>query len=69
MKNDQSSETEVATVMTMDEDESNVLLATSANGKSDWILDSGYAYHLCGDRCSLHMQHVMADLYGWRTTN
>ncbi|GFS41799.1 hypothetical protein Acr_00g0076500 [Actinidia rufa] len=31
-------------------DKSDVLLAASDNGKSDWILDSGSAYHLCRDR-------------------
>ncbi|GFZ09150.1 hypothetical protein Acr_20g0009580 [Actinidia rufa] len=34
----------------MDEDESDVLLAVSEDGKSDWVLDSGSAYHLCRDR-------------------
>ena len=31
-------------------DESDVLLAASDDGKSDWVLDSGNAYHLCRDR-------------------
>ncbi|GFS37354.1 hypothetical protein Acr_00g0051480 [Actinidia rufa] len=31
-------------------DESEVLLAASDDGKSDWVLDSGSAYHLCRDR-------------------
>ncbi|GFY94420.1 hypothetical protein Acr_09g0008660 [Actinidia rufa] len=31
-------------------DEIDVLLAASDNGKSDWVLDSGSAYHLCRDR-------------------
>ncbi|GFZ19211.1 hypothetical protein Acr_27g0009500 [Actinidia rufa] len=31
-------------------DESEVLLAVSDNGKLDWVLDSGSAYHLCRDR-------------------
>ncbi|GFS43503.1 hypothetical protein Acr_00g0085520 [Actinidia rufa] len=31
-------------------DESDVLLAASDKGKSDWVLDSGSAYHLCRDR-------------------
>ncbi|GFZ06882.1 P-loop containing nucleoside triphosphate hydrolases superfamily protein [Actinidia rufa] len=31
-------------------DESEVLLAASEDGKSDWVLDSGSAYHLCRDR-------------------
>ena len=46
--NDQSSET--ATTIVMDEDESDVLLAAVVEGKSDWILDSRSAYHLCRDR-------------------
>ena len=31
-------------------DESDVLLIASANGKSDWIFNSGSTYHLCEDR-------------------
>ncbi|GFS39374.1 transcription regulator [Actinidia rufa] len=45
---DQSSDTAATTVMAVDESE--VLLAASDNGKSDWVLDSGSAYHLCRDR-------------------
>ena len=45
---DQSSDT-AATAVT-DVDESDVLLAASDDRKSDWILDSGSAYHLCRDR-------------------
>ncbi|GFY93527.1 hypothetical protein Acr_08g0019230 [Actinidia rufa] len=33
-----------------DENENEVLLAASDDGKSDWVLDSGSAYHLCRDR-------------------
>ncbi|PSS36298.1 Proline-rich protein [Actinidia chinensis var. chinensis] len=33
-----------------DDDESDALLAASEDGKSDWVLDSGSAYHLCRDR-------------------
>ena len=36
--------------MIADEDESDVLLAASVDGKSEWVLDSGSAYHLCRDR-------------------
>ncbi|GFZ16423.1 hypothetical protein Acr_25g0008320 [Actinidia rufa] len=36
--------------MAVDNDESDVLLAASEDGKSDWVLDSGSAYHLCRDR-------------------
>ncbi|GFY95000.1 hypothetical protein Acr_10g0003850 [Actinidia rufa] len=46
---DQSSDT-TATAVMADEDESEVLLAVSDDGKSDWVLDSGSAYHLCKDR-------------------
>ncbi|GFY94083.1 hypothetical protein Acr_09g0005290 [Actinidia rufa] len=42
-------DTAAITVMA-DEDESDILLATSEDGKSDWVLDSGSAYHLCRDR-------------------
>ena len=45
---DQSSDTAATAVMAVDE--SDVLLAASDDGKSDWILDSGSAYHLCRDR-------------------
>ncbi|GFY85890.1 hypothetical protein Acr_04g0006280 [Actinidia rufa] len=47
---DQSSEIAATAVMAVDEDESDVLLAVWNDGKSDWILDSGNAYHLCRDR-------------------
>ncbi|GFS33854.1 hypothetical protein Acr_00g0030870 [Actinidia rufa] len=43
----QSSDTAATAVMAVDEDESDVLLAASDDGKSDWVLDSGSAYHLC----------------------
>ncbi|GFZ19386.1 hypothetical protein Acr_28g0000910 [Actinidia rufa] len=36
--------------MAVDEDEFDVLLAASDDGKTDWVLDSGSAYHLCRDR-------------------
>ncbi|GFZ08702.1 hypothetical protein Acr_20g0005100 [Actinidia rufa] len=36
--------------MATDKNEFDVLLAASDNGKSDWVLDSGTAYHLCRDR-------------------
>ncbi|GFY85700.1 UDP-glucosyl transferase 89B1 [Actinidia rufa] len=45
---DQSSDTAATAVMAVDESE--VLLAASDDGKSDWVLDSGSAYHLCRDR-------------------
>ncbi|GFZ09940.1 importin alpha isoform 4 [Actinidia rufa] len=37
-------------VMAVDEDEIDVLLGPSDDGKSDWILDSSSSYHLCRDR-------------------
>ncbi|GFS37590.1 hypothetical protein Acr_00g0052910 [Actinidia rufa] len=46
---DQSSDT-AATVVIADEDESDVLLTVSEDEKSDCVLDSGSAYHLCRDR-------------------
>ncbi|GFS34659.1 hypothetical protein Acr_00g0035210 [Actinidia rufa] len=45
---DQSSE--AATTAMMAVDESDVLLAASADEESDWISDSGISYHLCRDR-------------------
>ncbi|GFY87503.1 hypothetical protein Acr_05g0011420 [Actinidia rufa] len=45
---DQSSE--AATTAMMAVDESDVLLAVSADEESDWISDSGIAYNLCRDR-------------------
>ncbi|GFY98340.1 hypothetical protein Acr_12g0008810 [Actinidia rufa] len=36
--------------MAVDEDESDVLLAVSDSGESDWVLYSDSAYHLCRDR-------------------
>ncbi|GFS37219.1 hypothetical protein Acr_00g0050720 [Actinidia rufa] len=39
-----------AIAVMVDDDEFDVLLAASDNGKSDWVLDSGSAYHLCRDR-------------------
>ncbi|GFZ21531.1 hypothetical protein Acr_29g0006930 [Actinidia rufa] len=51
---DQSSNTAATAVMAVDEDEDedeiDILLATSEDGKSNWVLDSGSAYHLCRDR-------------------
>ncbi|GFS37413.1 terpenoid cyclases/Protein prenyltransferases superfamily protein [Actinidia rufa] len=49
---DQSSDTAATTVMDVDvdEDEIDVLLTASEDGKSDWVLDSGSAYHLCRDK-------------------
>ncbi|GFZ02780.1 hypothetical protein Acr_15g0013880 [Actinidia rufa] len=60
---------DTAAIAVMAVDESDVLLAASDNGKSDWVLDSGSAYHLCRDRerCSLHMQHARDVL--WMANN
>ncbi|GFZ09162.1 hypothetical protein Acr_20g0009700 [Actinidia rufa] len=38
------------TAVMADDDEIDVLLAASDNGKLDWVLGSGNAYHLCRDR-------------------
>ncbi|GFY90931.1 hypothetical protein Acr_07g0011270 [Actinidia rufa] len=43
-------DTAATAVMAVDEDEFDVLLAASDDGKLDWVLDSGSAYHLCRDR-------------------
>ncbi|GFZ14038.1 chromatin remodeling factor17 [Actinidia rufa] len=64
---DQFSEAATTAVMTVDK--SDVLLAESADGKSDWILKSGSAYHLCRDRemfstyaaCESSVRFRMAD--------
>ncbi|GFS32936.1 hypothetical protein Acr_00g0025470 [Actinidia rufa] len=45
-----SSDTAATAVMAVDEDEIDILLAALEDGKSDWVLDSGSAYHLCRDR-------------------
>ena len=65
---DQSSDTAATAVMAVDEDEFDVLLAASNDGKSDWILDSGSAYHLCIDREVFSTYATCEDVYGWRTT-
>ncbi|GFZ05119.1 hypothetical protein Acr_17g0006910 [Actinidia rufa] len=46
----QSSDTAATVVIAVDEDEIDVLLAASEDGKSDRVLDSSSAYHLCRDR-------------------
>ncbi|GFS35823.1 hypothetical protein Acr_00g0042340 [Actinidia rufa] len=45
---DQSSEAATTAIMAVDD--SDVLLTVSADEESDWISDSGNAYHLCRDR-------------------
>ncbi|GFZ21026.1 hypothetical protein Acr_29g0001880 [Actinidia rufa] len=55
---DQSSE--AATTAMMAVDESDVLLAASADEESDWISDSGIAYHLCRDR-EVFSKHVACE--------
>ncbi|GFS39793.1 hypothetical protein Acr_00g0064940 [Actinidia rufa] len=52
---DQCSDT-AATAVMADDDEIEVLLAALEDGKSDWVLDSGSAYHLCRDREGCWMQ-------------
>ncbi|GFZ18365.1 subtilase family protein [Actinidia rufa] len=46
----QNQSSEAATTAMMAVDESDVLLAASADEESDWISDSGIVYHLCRDR-------------------
>ncbi|GFY85469.1 hypothetical protein Acr_04g0002070 [Actinidia rufa] len=41
---------DTAATVVMAVDESEVLLAASDNGKTDWVLDSSSAYHLCRDK-------------------
>ncbi|GFZ13088.1 pentatricopeptide repeat (PPR-like) superfamily protein [Actinidia rufa] len=53
----QSSDT-AATAVMADDDEIDVLLAASDDGKSDWVLDSGSAYHLCRDREVLSIIYI-----------
>ncbi|GFZ16076.1 hypothetical protein Acr_25g0004850 [Actinidia rufa] len=66
---DQSSVTTATAVMAVDVDESEVLLAAVDNGKSDWVLDSGSAYHLCRDR-EVFSTYAACEgrIYRWRTT-
>ena len=65
MNNDQSLKT--ATMMTVNE--SDVLLTTSTNGKSDWILDPSSAYHLCGDREMFSTYVACDDRLIWMANN
>ncbi|GFZ09348.1 hypothetical protein Acr_20g0011560 [Actinidia rufa] len=55
--------------MAVDEDEIDVLLAASDDGESDWVLDSGSAYHLCRDR-EVFSTYAACEgrIYRWRTT-
>ncbi|GFS30404.1 hypothetical protein Acr_00g0011740 [Actinidia rufa] len=50
----------VATTAMMAVDESDVLLAASIDEESDWIFDSGIAYHLCRDR-EMFSTHVACE--------
>ncbi|GFY97552.1 hypothetical protein Acr_12g0000930 [Actinidia rufa] len=49
-------------------DESEVLLAASDDGKSDWVLDSGSAYHLCRDR-EVFSTYAACEGRIWMTNN
>ncbi|GFY99130.1 hypothetical protein Acr_13g0005310 [Actinidia rufa] len=59
---------EAATTAMMAVDESDVLLAASADEESDWISDSGIAYHLCRDKEVFSIHVACEDLFGWLTT-
>ncbi|GFY85443.1 hypothetical protein Acr_04g0001810 [Actinidia rufa] len=54
--------------MAVDEDESDVLLAASEDGKSDWVLDSGSTYHLCSDR-EVFSTYTACERRIWMTNN
>ncbi|GFY86981.1 hypothetical protein Acr_05g0006200 [Actinidia rufa] len=51
-----------------DDDEIDVLLAASDDGKSDWVLDSGNAYHLCRDR-EVFSTYAACEGRIWMTNN
>ncbi|GFS33624.1 hypothetical protein Acr_00g0029650 [Actinidia rufa] len=55
---------EAATTAMMAVDESDVLLAASADKESNWISDSGNAYHLCRDR-EVFSTHVACEGLVW----
>ncbi|GFY85303.1 hypothetical protein Acr_04g0000410 [Actinidia rufa] len=61
-------DTTVTTVMAVDEDEFDVLLATSEDGKSDWVLDSDSAFHLCRDR-EIFSTYTACEGRIWMTNN
>ncbi|GFS33873.1 hypothetical protein Acr_00g0031020 [Actinidia rufa] len=65
---DQSSDTAATVVMAVDENEIDVLLAASDNGKSDWVLDSGSAYHLCRDR-EVFSTYAACEEHIWMANN
>ncbi|GFZ11016.1 hypothetical protein Acr_22g0004140 [Actinidia rufa] len=64
---DQSSDT-AATTAVMAVDLSDVLLAASEDGKSDWVLDSGSAYHLCRDR-EMFSTYAACEGHIWMANN
>ncbi|GFY84998.1 hypothetical protein Acr_03g0017720 [Actinidia rufa] len=51
-----------------DKDENDVLLAASADRKSDWVLDSGSAYHLCRER-EVFSTYAACDKHIWMVNN
>ncbi|GFZ00193.1 hypothetical protein Acr_13g0015920 [Actinidia rufa] len=65
---DQSSETAATTVMVEDKDESDVFLAASIDGKSDWVLYLGSDYHLCRDR-DVFSTYKACEGHVWMTNN
>ena len=50
------------------EDDNDVLLAISKDGKSDWVLDSGSAYYLCIDK-EVFSTYAACDGCVWMTNN
>ncbi|GFZ10796.1 hypothetical protein Acr_22g0001940 [Actinidia rufa] len=58
----------VTTVMAVDEDEIDVLLVASEDGKLDWVLDLDSAYHLCRDR-EMFSTYVACEGRVWMANN
>ncbi|PSR88197.1 Phosphatidylinositol 4-kinase [Actinidia chinensis var. chinensis] len=57
-----------ATTVMVDDDESDVLLVASEDKKSDWVLDSSSAYHLCRDR-EVFSTYVACEERIWMANN
>ena len=49
-------------------DESDVLLVASVDGKSNWVLNSSSAYHLCRDR-EVFSTYAACERLVWMTNN
>ena len=52
----------------MVENESDILLTVSIDEKSNWILDSGSAYHLCRDK-EMFSTYATCDRLVWMVNN